>query len=434
MMVDMTSDRPAPIFVVGIARSGTTLLSAMLSAHARLDCGPESRFFARLRHLDDRQRAALIAPATWPDAAVDFIVELGNQGHPIVELFRLSADDIRSWLASRPPSIATMLESLTVQHAERAGKARWVEKTPRHLLMLETLRELWPDSRIVRIVRDPRDVALSLARMPFATDSVVANLVRVDHDDRLSRGFVARDPGTMSLRYEDLIDAPEQQLRRICGFVGEDYDPGMLASRGVTGAVAAEHEWWKASVSGPLDRSRIGRWKEDMPPEVQRFAAVHLARYLDEHDYEGASRPSERVAIVPAADQIGAKHERLLVELAAHGAAVIRPAPRHLSDLRRQRRLVYFGLKGQLDPSRNWPKRRRLASLGGLTLLALERRVRRRPLLWVRRNTLRSRRATDPFERLTALVLRFLARRTETLDVPVRVGLLTANERGDEEG
>ena len=44
----------APIFVVGVARSGTTLLSAMLSAHSRLDCGPESRFFARYRHLDER--------------------------------------------------------------------------------------------------------------------------------------------------------------------------------------------------------------------------------------------------------------------------------------------------------------------------------------------------------------------------------------------
>lgn len=429
----MTGQAPAPIFVVGVARSGTTLLSAMLSAHARLDCGPESRLFARLRHLGDGERAALMAPASWPGPAVDFILGLANQDHPIVELFGLTADDIRTWLTARPPSVVAMLEALTVQHAERAGKARWVEKTPRHLLMLDTLRELWPDSRIVRIVRDPRDVAMSLSRMPFATDSVIANLVRVDYDDRLSRGFMARDPGTMTLRYENLLAEPEAELRRICEFVGEEFDPGMLASRAEGAPVAGAHEWWKAAVAGPLDSSRIGRWKQDMQPDVQQFAAVHLARYLREHGYEGARDARERVAVVPAADQIGAKHEQLLVELAARDTSVVRPAPRHFSDLRRQRRLVFFGLKGQLSPSRKWPAPRRLGSLGGLLVLGLERRLRRRPLVWVRKQTLRSRHAADPYERLTALILRLLAQRATTQDVADRVGLLTADSRHDKE-
>ena len=193
----------------------------------------------------------------------------------ILELFDLTAADVETYLAARRPAIATMLESLTVQHAERAGKARWVEKTPRHLLMLEQLRELWPDAHIIRLVRDPRDVAVSLAGMPFATDSVVANLIRVDHDDRLSRGFVGRDERTMSLRYEDLLADPEAELRRVCAFVGEDYAPAMLASRAESAAVAAEHEWWKASVSGPLAPSRSGRWRTEMAPEVQRRPEQH---------------------------------------------------------------------------------------------------------------------------------------------------------------
>src|SRR5688500_816538 len=118
----------APIFVVGVARSGTTLLAALLSAHPRLDAGPESRFFARLRHLDAAARARLVEPTEWPGPAVGFVSSLTNQGHPVVGLFDLTVDDIRDWLALRPPSIAAMLESLTAQHAERRGKARWVEK------------------------------------------------------------------------------------------------------------------------------------------------------------------------------------------------------------------------------------------------------------------------------------------------------------------
>ena len=246
----------------------------MLSAHSRLDCGPESRFFARFRHLDARARRATLDPATWPGPAVDFIGSLRNQGHPVVELFGLDLRAVREYLASRPPSLAAMLESLTVLHARGAGKARWLEKTPRHLLMTDLLRQLWPEARIVRIVRDPRDVALSLAGLPFAKESVVGNLVRVDQDDRASRDRIAADPLAMTLRYEDLVTEPERELRRICAFVGEEYEPAMLDSRASASAVAAEHEWWKAAVSGPLDhperRSLAAR-------DVRRCAALRRA-------------------------------------------------------------------------------------------------------------------------------------------------------------
>jgi hypothetical protein len=69
-----------------------------------------------------------------------------------------------------------------------------------------------------------------------------------------------------------------------------------------------------------------------------------------------------------------------------------------------------------------------------LVFLALERRLRRRPVLWVRKNTLRSRRAADPFERLTALALRVLTSSTDTRSIPTRVGLLTAKDGSDKEG
>jgi len=317
----------APIFVVGVARSGTTLLSAMLSAHSRLDCGPESRFFARYRHLDKRARRRILDAATWPRPAVDFIASLRNQGHPITELFGLTLPEIGAYLADREPSPAAMLESLTVLHARRAGKSRWMEKTPRHLLMTDTLRQLWPEAYIVRIVRDPRDVALSLAGMPFARDSVVGNLVRVDHDYRASRERIESDPRAMTLRYEDLVTEPERELRRVCEFIGEAYEPGMLDSRGTAGNVAAEHEWWKASVSGPLQTSSMGRWHEQMSADAVRFAALHLAGYLREHDYEGAADARGEVALLPAGDAVGPNNEALLLDLARRGLVVQRPVP-----------------------------------------------------------------------------------------------------------
>jgi hypothetical protein len=402
----------APIFVVGVARSGTTLLSAMLSAHPRLDCGPESRFFARYRHLDARARGRILDPATWPRPAVDFMASLRNQGHPIPELFGLSLPEIGTYLAGRQPSTTAMLESLTVLHAQRRGKARWVEKTPRHLLMTDMLRAGWPDARIVRIVRDPRDVALSLAGMPFAKDSVVGNLVRIDADDRASRERIAGDPLAMTLRYEDLVTEPERELRRVCDFIGEDYDAGMLASRDTASAVAAEHEWWKASVSGPLKTASVGRWRTQMAADARRFASLHLAEYLREHGYEDAEEPRRRVSVVPVGANVGPGNELLLLELARRGLVVERPSPTTMKALHAahsDRRLLYLGTKGQLDPSRGAGTGRRLyalaASAAGLGL----GRLRRRPILWLRRNTLRPKRVTDPAERIVGPLFRVLA-------------------------
>ncbi len=411
----------APVFVVGVARSGTTLLSAMLSAHSRLDCGPESRFFARYRHLDAGTRRRILEPATWPRPAVDFIASLSNQGHPVSELFGLTLPEIEAFLAVRPPSLAAMLESLTLLHARAAGKARWIEKTPRHLLMTDTVRRHWPDAFIVRIVRDPRDVAMSLSRVPFAKDSVVGNLVRVDQDDRASRDSIAMDPRVMTLRYEDLVTQPEVELRRVCGFIGETYEPAMLDSRQTAGGVAAAHEWWKAGVAGPLNSDSVGRWQREMSADARRFAALHLADYLREYGYEGAQDPAGEVAILPGGDAVGPSNEGLLLELAQRNLVVTRPVPAAPQEQHRQRQLVFLGVKGQLDPSRGQPVLRRVVHTGLLGAVLLFRRLQGRPLLWVRAATLRQRRNSDPVERLLVSLLRLLARDVACADVPALV-------------
>jgi hypothetical protein len=407
----------APVFVVGVARSGTTLLAAMLSAHSRLDCGPESRFFARYRHLDARARARILDPLAWPRPAVDFMASLRNQGHPIPELFGLTLAEIGTFLAARQPSPAAMLESLTVLHAERAGKPRWIEKTPRHLLMTDTLRELWPRAFIVRIVRDPRDTALSLANVPFAKESVVGNIVRIDHDDRASRDRFAHDPLTMTLRYEDLVTEPERELRSVCELIGETFEASMLDSRRSATGVAAEHEWWKQSVAGPLHTGSVGRWRGEMSADARRFASLHLAGYLREHRYEGAVDPSGEVAVLPGGDAVGPNNEGLLLELARRGHVVARPVPALPMAQHRQPHLVFLGVTGQLDPTRGQGAVRRVTGVAMLGVGLLVRRLRRRPMLWVRRATLRPRRTADPIERVTAVLLRALARDVDVQQV-----------------
>ena len=151
----VTRPTSQPVFVVGGPRSGTTLLSAMLAAHSAFDCGPETHACRAGSRLAGSERSRILDPADWPRRATAFVTSLSLGKQPIHPMYGLTVEDVRSWLAASPPSLAAMLESLTEQRALRNGAPRWVEKTPRHLEVPELIAETWPGARIVRIVRDP---------------------------------------------------------------------------------------------------------------------------------------------------------------------------------------------------------------------------------------------------------------------------------------
>ena len=135
----------------------------------------------------------------------------------------------------------------------------------------------------------------------------------------------------------------------------------MIAARGRSGRVAAEHVWWTGDATGPLDRSRVGQWASQMPPEVQHYAALNLGGFLAEHGYGAAVEPRRAVAIVPSGDALAARYDDVLIRLSRSDVAVERPGPASPDELGARDPLVFFGVVGQLDPDRTRPTCRRPA-------------------------------------------------------------------------
>ena len=157
-----TADRP--IVIVGCARSGTTLLQAMVHSHARLAMPPENRFVMPVY----RNRATFgdLREAANRDAVADAVV--ARRAGKFADL-RLDADAVRRRMHEVPPTIGSLLGAVLEAYARRFGRQRWGDKRPNYIKSLDDVLALFPDAQIVHMIRDGRDCVASLKRMPWWT-------------------------------------------------------------------------------------------------------------------------------------------------------------------------------------------------------------------------------------------------------------------------
>jgi hypothetical protein len=201
--------------------------------------------------------------------------------------------EIVEFLRRRERSPRAILESLTETYMRRYGKQRWVEKTPTHLIYTRAIRRHYPDAPIVRIVRDPRNVALSMLKVPWGPRSYAAAILLWQHFDEASARFFATDRRTLTLRFEDLVRDPEVEVHRLCRFIGEEFEPGMLDTSRSLAQVNRTQEPWKQKVGEPIDSARVGVWHRETTAEQQVQAEAIVGDRLRAYGYP-ASREFPR--------------------------------------------------------------------------------------------------------------------------------------------
>jgi hypothetical protein len=211
-------------------------------------------------------------------------MKIEHVGKPIPTNAGLTEEDLRNYLQTQTPSYRAMLEAITVPQMRRAGKSRWLEKTPNHIAHMPTLRGIFPDAKVIRIVRDPRDTIQSLLRVPWGPKSLSAAVSMYLDNDVPGERFCSSDSLTLTIRYEDLVTDPRATLERIGSFVGEKFDPTNDRSASAS-EVNRTAEPWKEKVSQKIDPSRAGSWERDMVEPDQRFIEALLGEIIDRHRY-----------------------------------------------------------------------------------------------------------------------------------------------------
>ena len=212
-----------PVIVLGVGRSGTTLLRVMLDRHSELAIPYETFFVPQLAHRHGRR----------PDLD-EFLDDLGRLR--TLYDWGIRPDDVRPRLQegmTTRDAIAAIFET----YAERQGKPRWGDKTPLYMQQLPLLERLFPDAIWVHLVRDGRDAALSFLELPegfsgktWALPRTVPQFAARWRTEILSARRLGRHAGGryLELRYEDLVAEPERQLRRICEHASLEWEPSLL--------------------------------------------------------------------------------------------------------------------------------------------------------------------------------------------------------------
>jgi hypothetical protein len=213
------------VFVVGAARSGTTLLQRMLDAHPQLAVVNETYWVPRkFLERNGLTREGVVTPALLPKLLAS--PKFSHMGVTEEDLVGLLSE----FESVRYDRFVARIFDL---YAARRGKQFAGDKTPGYVRRIWLVHPLWPRARFVHIVRDPRDVCLSMLHWSngertagqdgtWDTDPAISTALYWRYSVAVGREDAGAFLGPSlyhEVRYEDLVSSPERELERICTFL-----------------------------------------------------------------------------------------------------------------------------------------------------------------------------------------------------------------------
>lgn len=234
---------PAPAFLVGFPRSGTTMMEQVLDAHPQLVAAPEPPYFVELK----RKWTELAGSPSGYEEMVDALDE------PMVRTLRQHYwDTVHADLGS---------------DATKDAKV-FLHKHPLLINELGVINAIFPDARVLVALRDPRDCCLSCFIQDFELNISMVHFLTMRDTAALYRQtfdfyFGIREHlsvRTLEIRYEDTVEDLESQARKVLEFFGLPWDPVVLSyhERALDKFISTPSA---AAVRQPVYKTSMARWR-----------------------------------------------------------------------------------------------------------------------------------------------------------------------------
>ena len=235
-----------PVFVVGMPRSGTSLVEQIAASHSR----------------------------------VSGAGELGDISHISAEIQRLQERGGEE----TDPGLAHRLADGYIEHLKSLGNGadRVIDKMPDNILHLGLIAVLFPSARIIFCQRDPRDICLSCyfigfnQLIPWACDLVDCGLRALEIERLVDHWRRVLPLRMLTIDYETLVADLEGESRRLIEFLGLDWEPACLEFYRTERPVVTSSGW---QVRQPLYTSSVGRWRryeKHLAPLLEVLAAGRI--------------------------------------------------------------------------------------------------------------------------------------------------------------
>ncbi len=259
-----------PLFVVGMWRSGTSLLYALLNQHPQIGLMYESDLplLSSLFLLPRKSSSWVPKVDSWNGALTRHKIDTASIPENVVDLpsaFRAAAQ----------------------QYARKKGAAVWGCKSPNYYDCMNQLATWFPNAKFIVIWRDPADVCRSIVRAAkkspwFARPGMDLRAILGYHRMKKEADqLVRRGVAIHQLQYDDLVREPASALAAICNFIGVDYDPRMTSLEGADRSAIynGDHHSMVKSACIVADRERPEVLSPQLKNKIERYVIFWRGKY-----------------------------------------------------------------------------------------------------------------------------------------------------------
>ena len=267
-----------PIFIAGLERSGTSLIYALLASHPNIAMTRRTNLWTYFYN----QYGDLSKPKNFERCLKDLL------RYKRLVPVQLDAEKLRRDFNKSQMTYPRLFALIEEQYAQRLGRPRWGDKSLNTERYADQIFEAYPNARILHMQRDPRDrYASAVKRWKVSRGGAGVGSAVWLSSLHLARRHEARYPNQyMIIRYETLAREPEKTLRKICAFIGEEYNPVMLEMKG---AEQFRDEGGNSSYGqqepGHISTRSVGRFPEVLSPRQIAFMQMAAGSKMADYNY-----------------------------------------------------------------------------------------------------------------------------------------------------
>ena len=283
-----------PVFIVGSFRTGTSLLRLMLSAHPNVWISGEGAYFYRLRdqlHLEK-------------DISPNRLKELHEEILPILQSEKWISlppwEELLEWTRIHGVNLRSMMTFYNTWDARVLGKNKlqwWGDNAPYHIYAIPYFDHLFPQSKFIHMIRDPRDIYTSIRfnyKEPYELEDVL-NSWHTSIVHGLFGEIMIGPERFLRLKYESLVTEPQRELRKVCDFLRIPFTVDMLGYHKSKAAIALSGLVQHGNVTKPVFATSVGKFrtmlkKEEIDQIHARYSTyLRCLGYLSESEFVDAS-------------------------------------------------------------------------------------------------------------------------------------------------